>query len=307
LMPAHDIVVPLIPECSACIMNSLETLIPLLTENREEQFDLFRLAYKRLSEGCRQGVEPVILSILLYRELYSLKGVENPLREIKRMSIEAAQRALPWVEKEVSSKTGYEKLRAALAASIAGNLIDFNTSSHRPDLEQLEASFTTVLTEGFAIDNSHSMWESLTHRKGTLVFLADNAGETLFDTPLVRLITELGWSIIYVVKARAMVNDATEEDVRGTEIESLTRITTTGAWAHGVPKRWVSQEFLDIVARSDMVISKGQANVETFPEIQKDTGVETYYVLKAKCPHIAQAINAKKGDNVVLRRPPTIG
>ncbi len=307
MMPAHDIVVPLIPECSACIVNSLETLIPLLAESREEQFELFRLAYKRLSEGCGQGVEPVILSILLYRELYSLKGVENPLREIKRMSIEAAQRALPWVEIEVSSKKGYEKLRAALAASIAGNLIDYNTSSHRPDLDQLAASFATLLTQGFAIDDSRSMWESLTHRKGRLVFLADNAGETLFDTPLVRLIKELGWSVDYVVKAKAMVNDATEEDVRGTEIESLARITTTGAWAHGVPKRWVSQEFLDTVARSEMVISKGQANVETFPEIQKDTDVETYYVLKAKCPHIAHAINAKKGDNVVLRRPPVVG
>ncbi|RDE11592.1 MAG: hypothetical protein C4K49_11680 [Candidatus Thorarchaeota archaeon] len=306
-MLADDIVVPLIPECSACIVDSLETLIPLLAENKEEQFELFRLAYRRLSEGCKQGVEPVILSILLYRELYSLKGVENPLREIKRMSIKAAQRALPEVEREVSSQTDYEKLRAALAASIAGNLIDYNTSSHRPDLDKLVVSYRALLSEGFAIDDSRSMWESLTHRKGTLVFLADNAGETLFDTPLVRLTRELGWNIDYVVKARAMVNDATEEDVRGTEIEGLARIITTGAWAHGVPKRWVSQEFLDTVARSDMVISKGQANIETFPEIQKDSGIETYYVLKAKCPHIAQAINAKKGDNVVLRRPLKVG
>ena len=111
------------------------------------------------------------------------------------------------------------------------------------------------------------------------------------------------WESTFAVKGRAMINDATEDDVRGTEIESLATIINSGAWAHGVPARFVSKEFLQLMAKSDIVISKGQANIETVPEIQQKTGVETYYITKAKCSHISQAIGAKRGNNVVLRRP----
>jgi len=302
-MSRSDIVVPLIPECSSCMVNSLQTLIPLISHSKEEQFELYRLAYKRISEGYKKRLPPVIISILLYRELYSLEGVENPLREIKRLSIEAAREALPWVEEQVLSKTDYQRLRAALAAAIAGNLMDFNTASYKPNLTELGPSFTRIVEEGFAIDDSKQLWETLNDNTGLLTYLADNAGETYFDIPLLRIAKGLGWTINYVVKGRAMVNDATEEDVRGSGIEEFAEISNTGAWAHGVPKQWVSSRFLDLIARSQLVISKGQANVETFPEIQSELGVETYYVLKAKCPHIAEALHAKKGDNVVLRRP----
>ncbi|MFW9982700.1 MAG: ARMT1-like domain-containing protein, partial [Candidatus Thorarchaeota archaeon] len=98
-------------------------------------------------------------------------------------------------------------------------------------------------------------------------------------------------------------NDATREDIQGTEIEKLASIADSGAWAHGVPLEYVSKEFLDLFRESDLVISKGQANIETVPAIQEMTGVETYYITKAKCSHISQAIGAKKGSNVVLRRP----
>jgi len=298
-----DIEVPLIPECSSCILNSLQTLLPLIAKNKEEQFELYRLAFKRLSEGYKKKTPPVELSILLYRELYSLKGTENPLSEIKRLSIEAARKALPWVDEQVLSKSGYDRLRAALAAAIAGNLIDYNTANYEPDLGGLRSSFTRIIEEGFAIDDSKQLWESLDSRTGLLTYLADNAGETYLDMPFLRLAKELGWTINFVVKGEAMVNDATEEDVEGSGIEEIAEVSNTGAWALGVPKKWVSHQFLELIARSQLVISKGQANVETFPEIQSDFGVETYYVLKAKCPHIAEALNAKKGDNIVLRRP----
>lgn len=302
-MSSNDIDVPLIPECSSCMLNSLQTLLPLISKNKEEQFELYRLAFKRLSEGYRKKTPPIDLSILLYRELYALKGVENPLKEAKRASIDAAKNALHWVDKQVMSRSGYGRLKAALAAAIAGNLIDYNTASHEPDLAGLRSSFTRIIDEGFAIDDSRYLWGSLNGGTGLLTYLADNAGETYFDIPFLKLAKELGWTISFVVKGRAMVNDATEEDVKGTGIEEFAEISNTGAWAHGVPKKWVSRQFLELIARSQLVISKGQANVETFPEIQSERGVETYYVLKAKCPHIANALSAKKGDNIVLRRP----
>ncbi len=300
---SDHIEVPLIPDCSACIANSLKTLIPLLTEDEDEQNKLFSLAFKRLSEGYRDSLTPILLSIKLYQELYEIGSVEDPYLEIKRISKESALNALSLIEKKTDVLEGYERLRACLAASIAGNVIDYNTAEHNPDLGALIEVFDSIIEEGFALDDSEHLWSSLSTRKGNLLYLADNAGEVILDIPLLRFLKVLGWRTTFVVKGRPMINDATEDDVRGTEIEQLSTIANSGAWAHGVPLKYVSKEFLQLMAESDIVISKGQANIETVPEIQQKTRVETYYITKAKCSHIAQAIGAKRGDNVVLRRP----
>ncbi len=305
-MSNNRIRVPLIPDCSTCILNTLQTLIPLLSNNEQKQFELFSYAYKILSEGFSKRLEPAPLSIRLYQELYNKAGVDDPYLEIKRMSNDAAKKALPIILEHIETLEKYDKLRAAIAAAIVGNVIDFNTAGHEPELQKLSSLFFNILERGFAIDNSKQLWFTINGAPGIVVYLADNAGETYFDIPLLHILHEHGWKITYVVKGKAMANDATREDVEGIEIERISRIADTGAWAHGVPLQWVSDEFIKLIEQADLVISKGQANIETFPEIQENIGVETYYITRAKCPHISEILGAKKGDNVILQRPSTI-
>jgi uncharacterized protein with ATP-grasp and redox domains len=215
----------------------------------------------------------------------------------------AALKSLPFVEKKIGRFKDKEYFRACIAASIAGNVIDFNTAEHTPDLDRLVDVFDDIIQQGFALDDSDRLWDTLRSKKGKVMFLADNAGEVILDIPLLRLMRGLGWEITFVVKGKAMINDVTTEDVKGTEIEDLTTVVDSGGWAHGVPNEFVSPEFLRLFEESDLIISKGQANIETVPEIQQKTGIETYYITKAKCSHISQAVGAKKGDNVILRRP----
>ena len=284
-------------------MDSLKILVPLLTPDENKQAEYFALAFRLLSEGYENRTEPAPLSIGMYRDLYNKASIQDPYAEIKRISTEAALKALPAIDKIIEPLEGYARFRACLAASIAGNVIDFNTGGHKPNLEKLVEVFNSIQKERFAIDDSEQLWRSLQARNGKLLFLADNAGEHILDIPLLRLLKDMGWSVTFIIKGQAMINDVTIEEVRGTEIEKLTQIADTGAWAHGVPIKWVSREFLQLVTESDLVISKGQANIETFPEIQRETNIETYYITRAKCPHISQAVGAKKGDSVILRRP----
>ena len=277
-------------------------LIPLLTEDEVKQAEYFALVYRMLSEGYNERINPAPLSVRIYRELYSRAGAEDPYKEIKRISKEAALKAFPAIEQRILSLQGYQKLRSCIASAIAGNVIDFSTTGHNPELDRLVEIFDEIVKEGFAVDASESLWKSMISKTGNLLFLADNAGEVIFDIPLLRLFNDMKWSVTYVVKGKAMINDAVREDVLGTEIEELAVIADTGAWALGVPPEYVSKEFIGLVEKSDLVISKGQANIETFPEIQERYNIETYYITRAKCPHISQAIGAKKGDSVVLRQ-----
>ncbi|MHA2142391.1 MAG: damage-control phosphatase ARMT1 family protein [Candidatus Thorarchaeota archaeon] len=302
-MTIDEIHVPLVPECSACIIDSLGLLIPLLSDDKEEQYNLYNLAYERIAKGYEKRETPIDLSINLYRELYRRSGKEDPYAEIKRRSNEAAKKVLPQIQRSIAKMDGYERLRGALAAAITGNVIDFNTAGHDPDLDALGIIFEDVLEEGFALDHSKNLYQSLISRKGELLYIADNAGEIILDIPLLRFIKDLDWNIKFAVKGKPLINDAVRADVIGTDVERYAKIIDTGAWAYGVPKNLVSKEFLEDAKRSDLIISKGQANIESFPEIQRRIGVETYYVTKGKCAHIVAAVGANLGDNIVLRKP----
>ncbi|MDH4213343.1 MAG: ARMT1-like domain-containing protein [Candidatus Thorarchaeota archaeon] len=302
-MMSEQIKVPLVPECASCIVSSLKILIPLLSTDFKKQAEYFASAFRIVSEGYANHLEPVQVSIAVYKDLYSRAGAQDPYDAIKRMSTEAALKVLPFIEKKIEDLDNIERFHACLAAAVTGNVIDFNTAGHEPDLEKLAETFDDISRAGFAVNDSEHLWNTLNKKKGKLLYLADNAGEVILDIPLLRLIRSMGWRISFIVKGKAMVNDATVDDIRGTEIENLTEIADSGAWAIGVPLNYVSDEFLKLAAESDLVISKGQANIETFPEIQKRTNVETYYITRAKCPHISQAVMAKKGDNVVYRQP----
>jgi len=297
------IVVPLIPECSSCIIHSLIKLVPLLTDDADLQFEMMRIGMRYLAEGFEKRIRPHPLSVDLYHELYRMAGVEDPYAETKRESTEVALRILPEVDATVRSFSGLERLRAALAASIAGNLIDYNTAAHSPNLDTLVDDFNGILQHGIDVDDSPLLWQALRARHGHIVFVADNAGETILDIPLLRVIRDAGWHITYVVKGGPMANDATRRDIAGTEIEELATIADTGAAAHGVPPNLVSQEFLSLLSGADLVIAKGQSNVETLPTLQAQLGVVAFYVLRGKCDNIAHALGAKRGDNIVLRWP----
>ncbi len=293
--------VPLAQECSTCIIDSLQTIIPLLSDDKETQFKLYSAAFKRLAQGFEEREDPASLSIQLYQQLYIAANNMDPFQMLKKISNQAAKKASPFIKMKIEKLEGYEQFRAAIAASITGNVIDYNTAGHEPDLDELEKLFEEIIQVGFRIDDSKALWDRLGESSETLSFLADNAGETYFDIPLLQIMKDKGWKIYYIVKGQPMINDATEEDVRGTEIDQLADIRTTGAWAHGTPRKWVSEEFIKLISDSQIVISKGQANIETFPEIQEELEVETYYLLKGKCPHISRALGANKGDNIILR------
>ncbi|NWF95528.1 MAG: DUF89 family protein [Candidatus Thorarchaeota archaeon] len=301
-MKPEPVEVPLTPACSVCIARSLGIMIPLLTSNRQKQFELLSLAFKRVSEGYARRTKPHPLSVGLYHELYASTAAEDPYEVLKRNSTDAASRAFAEVDRIVSGTSGYVRLRHALAASIVGNLIDFNTAAHEPKLECLADDFARILAEGFVPDHSQRLWDRLRSKTGQVLYLADNAGEVIFDVPLLRLFNEMGWRVVYVVKARPIINDATEADVAGTEIPSLAEVMSSGAWAHGVPKDLVSEEFMDAVKASEFAVSKGQANIETFPEIQDEFRTDCFYITRAKCPNIAKAIGVPTGANVVMLR-----
>jgi len=183
-----------------------------------------------------------------------------------------------------------DKLYWALKTAATGNFIDAAVSC---DIT-IDEGIKTDLEKPFGVCDIEVFRERMEQAK-TLLIIADNAGETVFDRLLMERLPSL--SIIYAVRGEPVINDATVEDARASGIEGCARILSTGCGAPGIVFEECGDEFLEIYRDADLVISKGQANFETLSGEKR----EIFFLLKAKCPLIASHLGADVGQYVFLQ------
>jgi len=194
----------------------------------------------------------------------------------------------------------YPRLRSLLAQAddvlevgvrlgIAGNIIDLGPNREYDLWDTVER----VLVQPFAIDDGVALREALS-RAGRVLYLADNAGETVFDRVLIEA---LGVPVIYAVKGGPILNDATREDALAAGVDRVAEVVSTGSDAPGTILGRCSEEFRRLYDRATLVIAKGQANYETLSE----EGPRVFFLLQVKCPVIARDVGVPVGS-IVLRQ-----
>ena len=147
-----------------------------------------------------------------------------------------------------------------------------------------------VLEQGFAADDYGEFVESLSGAKEALV-VGDNAGEIVFDKPLVRVLAERA-RVFYAVKSVPIINDATEKDADYTGMSRIATVIATGTGVIGAPLNAVSDEFRHALDQADIIIAKGQGNFETMDLLPHDI----FFILKAKCPAVAHELGVRLHD-----------
>jgi len=132
-----------------------------------------------------------------------------------------------------------------------------------------------------------------------LLFIADNTGEAVFDKLLIKKIKEdYNLKITYAVRETAILNDITAEGAKELGIDDYAEIIKSGSRAPAMLMESASNQFLKHYQNADLVISKGQGNLEGLYGIES----EIYFLLKAKCEVIAEVLEVKKGDFVFIYR-----
>jgi uncharacterized protein with ATP-grasp and redox domains len=242
---------------------------------------------------------PPQMGRIIYNLIKSHVGLDDPYLGIKEKS---NRLALSVYDKLISNKKrSHDNLLKAIELAIAGNIIDYgvkNTLNVDEELNKILSGEQKVIGSEdprfFQYDNFK---EALKNSK-TILYLADNAGETVFDRILLE---EIKWmdeekEIIYAVKDKPIINDALEKDALVSGIDRTARIMSSGSDAPGTILSLCSDEFLDIYHESDMVISKGQGNFEGLSASDRSI----FFLLLAKCPVIARDIGCRVGDVILL-------
>ncbi len=219
-------------------------------------------------------------------------NVRDPYKKVKKECNDLVLELYPGLRKNVNSSE--DSLLTAVRLAIAGNIMDFGAMSEF----DIEKTVSRVIESDFAINDYQNLVESLENSR-TIVYIADNAGEIVFDKLLLETI--LGRykieGIQFAVKGAPVINDATLDDAKYVGVDKIPGVkfieVATGEPDTGVERN--SKEFLEILDSADVVISKGQGNYEAL-----SSHVGIFFLLMAKCPVVAEDLGVDEGD-IILR------
>jgi len=157
-----------------------------------------------------------------------------------------------------------------------------------------------IKEEGKSIFDYKSFRRTLNNAK-TVLYLADNAGETVFDRILIEEIksTDKNKEITYAVKEKPIINDALTEDALTCGIDKVAKVISSGSDAPGTILSLCSKTFLNMYKKADMVISKGQGNFEALSATKR----RIFFLFMAKCSVIAENVGCEIGNVILLYRP----
>ncbi len=241
--------------------------------------------------GVLQDVElsstPPEIAQRVHRIVKEETAVEDPYRAAKGRSTEEALQLYAWLKEIVEAAD--DPLDTAVRLSIAGNIIDMGPNAEY-DLHQ---EVKRVLEQPFAIDEREAFRTALT-KADEVLYLADNAGETVFDRVLIET---LQIPVTYAVKGGPIINDATADDARAAGIDRVAELMSTGGAAPGTVLEACSEDFRETFAEAELIVAKGQANYETL----SDEGPRVFFMLQTKCPIIARDVGVPLGS-IILHR-----
>jgi len=126
----------------------------------------------------------------------------------------------------------------------------------------------------------------------SVLYLGDNAGESVLDRILIE---EIKAPVIYAVRDIPVLNDATYDDAVASGIGESAEIVSSGTTAPGTILRTCNDNFLEIFRNADVVISKGQGNYEALSDVDRSI----FFLLRAKCPVVAEDLGVKDGDLIL--------
>jgi uncharacterized protein with ATP-grasp and redox domains len=265
--------------------------IGLAAISGEAGAELFSAAQQLVGTADR-SVPPPMLAQRMQRLILQRTGNKDLCASVKqRLNEKAAELYPEWHRRFAQA---YRPLEAAVRLAVVGNLLDVGAKARLSDdvvVAALEDALKQPLV-GSMREFADAIW-----RARDILFLADNAGEIVFDRDL--LVQLPPGRVTLAVRGAAVLNDATMADAQRAGLEKICSVITNGSDAPGTILDDCSADFRARFGAADLVVSKGQGNYESLVGADK----QIFFLLMVKCPVIARALGCPTGSLVLHRNP----
>ena len=279
-------------ECITCIFNQALRVSKVLDLDQKRTKDILDIAASHVpkfsySKTPPQNATPMYEDIAIYLK------VEDIYKEIKRSSNLHAKK-LKSRSVEILEKSS-DKFKTALKIAVVGNVIDLASEV----IFDLESEVENVINSNFMIDDSQLLKESLKRSK-SIVYLADNVGENIFDAIFISYLKKsFDLNIYYFVRSKPIINDISfsDLDLLG-DLNEYVTIVDSGVKTPGIVYDDLNKEAKSIFDSADTIISKGMGNYECLNQM---SSFNIFFLLKVKCSVVARSLNEKIGDIICKR------
>ncbi|HOW45279.1 MAG TPA: ARMT1-like domain-containing protein [Candidatus Aminicenantes bacterium] len=242
----------------------------------------------RWTSGMDLSQPPPLMGQRIHRRLRALTGLEDPYRHAK----EEQNRLGALLLAEAGAGAAGDPLERALRLAVAGNVIDLGVSGSLTESD-VRAALGQALAQPLTGDLREFRRQA--DRARTILYLADNAGEIVFDRVLVAALAPA--RVVVAVRGGPVLNDATLADARAARMHEVAEVVDNGSDAPGTLLSDCSAAFRRLYAQADLVVAKGQGNFETLSRERKNI----CFLFKAKCPVIAEHAGVPLGAHVLWR------
>ena len=283
-------------ECASCLLVRAKAEVYMGTTNPALRFRAIKEIIKLLNREFKPTSVPAILGTRRDRLIKLFTGNNDPYKQIKEKSNRNAIKLRPFAKQYVEQgHNQQERFKKATLIAIVGNLMEFDIPGYSFSFKDLKKKIRQA-SKDLVIDDIDAVYE-LAKKARNILYLADNAGEIVFDTILVEQLKNMGVMVTYVVKGDPIINDATLNDV---EISGMNKIAdniiTTGTDAVGLIKKEVSDEFLKIYNKAELVFAKGMGHAETLTEYKLHK--PHFLMFRTKCQPVANYFCSSRNKNI---------
>ncbi len=277
-------------DCIPCFVRQALDSARLVTDDEHIHEQVMRGV---LGLACKMDLyeSPPAMAQKIHRLIRKLTGVEDPYLQTKSRFNQLALKMYPELQEQVQAST--DPFETAVRLAIAGNIIDLGVKTGLAE-SQVEETIAQSLTGPLDME-ALKEFRNATAQAKDILYIGDNAGEIAFDRLLIeQLPCE---NITFVVKAGPIINDATMKDAEIVGLTDIVTVIDNGSDAPGTILESCSEAFRRRFDEADLVIAKGQGNYETLSDVDKDI----FFILRAKCPVIAQHLGCEIGSLVLVK------
>jgi hypothetical protein len=276
-------------DCIPCLLRQALDAIRLITPDENLHRSVLHDVLDWSAEiDLRQP--PIILAQRIHRYVREITGVDDPYFTAKLRLNKLALNLLP--EFSIRVATSPDPLMLAVRIAVAGNVIDMGIKSVISEDDVLHSLNQSLSGQFLGMQDEFRYAVS---KSKNILYLADNAGEIVFDRLLIEQLPAS--KVTLAVRGGAIINDATRTDAIAAGLNNLVAIVDNGSDAPGTLLPDCSAEFLRHFNDADLIISKGQGNYESLSETTRPI----FFLFKVKCPIISQHAGYPLGSNILTR------
>lgn len=275
-------------ECIPCFVRQALEAVQFVTDDQKSGERILKQVLFRMANESFDKTPPSVGGDI-HRIVRCLSGESDPYREIKRDSNELIMGLMPSLKARIKSSP--DPFETAVRLAIAGNIIDSGQGNHIGK-KKIQDAVSQCLDQSIRTDMLNELREQIGNASHIL-YLGDNAGEIVFDRLLIEEMN--GCRISFAVRGAPVLNDALIDDARMVGLDTLVEVIDNGSDVPGTILEKCSEEFKGLFRDADLVIAKGQGNYETLNDEER----KIFFLLKAKCPVIANDIGCQEGDIVI--------